>query len=175
MRPKPSTLLPANTSHSKLLLTKLLLGTLLLAGPLVVAAPPPATAQQAGEATRPGNPRLADLMEAAQARHIKLWFAGITGNWKLAAYQTKQIKTRLQDAASLYQSLPVDDVTTMAKPIDAVTAAIAAQDSKAFVKAYGELTAGCNSCHREVKLGFVELKRPAMNPFSDQVFEVGKK
>ncbi|MFC0241109.1 hypothetical protein [Rhodopseudomonas telluris] len=153
----------------------LLLATLLIAGSMFVAAPPPAAAQQVGDAVRPGNPRLADLMEASQLRHIKLWFAGITGNWKLAAYQTKQIKTRLQDAASLYQSLPVNDITTMANPIDAVTAAVAAQDSKAFVKAYGELTKGCNSCHSELKLGFVELKTPAMNPFSDQVFEVKKK
>lgn len=164
MRPKPSAF-PS----------KVLLAAVLLAGSLVVVASPPAAAQQAGDAARPGNPRLADLMEAAQWRHIKLWFAGVTGNWKLAAYQTRQIKSRLQDAASLYQSLPVNDITTMAKPIDAVTAAIAAEDSKAFVKAYGELTAGCNSCHRELKLGFIELRTPEMNPFSDQVFGVKKK
>ncbi|MCG6205461.1 hypothetical protein LPW26_12490 [Rhodopseudomonas sp. HC1] len=164
--------------------------TLLLATPLIcasaLAAILPTSAQQSppqqpqaqqipADATRPGNPRLADLMEATQARHIKLWFAGVTANWKLAAYQTRQIKARLQEAASLYDSLPVSDVTTMAKPIDAVTAAIAAQDSKAFVKAYGELTAGCNSCHRELKLGFIELKTPEMNPFADQVFGVRKK
>ncbi|WP_420134955.1 hypothetical protein [Rhodopseudomonas sp.] len=160
MRPKPITLL---------------LAAVLICGCALAAALPPAAAQQAADAVKPGNPRLADLMEAAQGRHIKLWFAGITGNWKLAAYQTRQIKTRLQDAASLYQSLPVNDITTMAKPIDAVTAAVAAQDSKAFVKAYGELTKGCNSCHSELKLGFVELKTPTMNPFSDQVFEVKKK
>lgn len=152
----------------------LLLATALICGCTLAAATSPVAAQPAADAVKPGNPRLADLMEAAQARHIKLWFAGITGNWKLAGYQTRQIKARLQDAASLYQSLPVNDITTMAKPIDAVTAAIAAEDSKAFVKAYGELTKGCNSCHSELKLGFVELKTPAMNPFSDQVFEVKK-
>lgn len=141
----------------------------------LAATIPLAAAQQPNGGEKNGTPRLADLMEAAQARHIKLWFAGITGNWKLAAYQTRQIKARLQDAASLYQSLPVDDVTTMAKPIAALTAAIAAEDSKAFVKAYGDLTTGCNSCHQEVKLGFIELKAPAANPFSDQVFGKGKK
>ncbi len=156
--------------------TPITLVAMLVAASLSLAAALlPAIAQQAAEGVRPGNPRLADLMEAAQARHIKLWFAGITGNWKLAAYQTRQIKTRLQDAASLYQSLPVNDITTMAKPIDAMTAAIAAEDSKAFVKAYGELTTGCNSCHRELKLGFIELRIPEMNPFSDQVFGVRKK
>ncbi|MBI5129330.1 MAG: hypothetical protein HZA66_07795 [Rhodopseudomonas palustris] len=150
------------------------LATLLLAGLAPAAAQQTASPPPPADVVKPGNPRLADLMEAAQARHIKLWFAGITGNWKLAAYQNRQIKTRLQDAAALYQSLPVDDVTTMAKPIAALATAIAAEDSKAFVKAYGELTAGCNSCHREVKLGFVELKTPAVNPFSDQIFEPRK-
>lgn len=160
---------------------KLLLATLLLAtlAPAAAQQPPTQQSQQApqmpSDAGRAGNPRLADLMEAAQWRHIKLWFAGKAADWKLAGYQTRQIKARLQEAASLYQSLPVNDVTTMAKPLDALTAAIAAEDSKAFVKAYGELTAGCNSCHREVKLGFIELKTPAANPFSDQVFGVGKK
>ena len=153
----------------------LVLATLLLAALAPAAAQQPQPQQPPADAVKPGNPRLADLMEATQARHIKLWFAGITGNWKLAAYQTRQIKTRLQDAASLYQSLPVDDVTTMAKPIAALAAAIAAEDSKAFVKSYGELTAGCNSCHRELKLGFIELKTPAVNPFSDQIFEPKKK
>jgi len=149
------------------------LATLLLAtlAPAAAQQPQPPAQQPLADFVKPGNPRLADLMEATQARHIKLWFAGITGNWKLAAYQTRQIKTRLQDAASLYQSLPVDDVTTMAKPIAALATAIAAEDSKGFVKAYGDLTAGCNSCHREVKLGFVELKTPSVNPFSDQMFE----
>ncbi|MGP9812570.1 hypothetical protein ACTZWT_13750 [Rhodopseudomonas sp. NSM] len=153
----------------------LLLATLLLATLAPAAAQQPQPPQQQADAIKPGNSRLADLMEAAQTRHIKLWFAGITGNWKLAGYQTRQIKTRLQDAASLYQSLPVDDVTTMAKPIAALSVAIAAEDSKAFVKAYGDLTAGCNSCHRELKIGFIELKAPAANPFSDQVFGAGKK
>jgi hypothetical protein len=114
-------------------------------------------------------------MEATQLRHIKLWFAGKASNWKLAAYQTRQIKARLQDAASLYQRLPVNDVTTMAKPLDAVAAAIAAEDGKAFTKAYGELTTACNSCHETVKLGFIALQTPTGNPFGDQVFGVGKK
>jgi len=155
--------------------------TLLLASLMLAAAIAPAGAQQpptqplAGDAARASNPRLADLMEAAQLRHIKLWFAGKAANWKLAGYQTRQIKARLQEAASLYQSLTVNDVTTMAKPLDAVAAAIAAEDSKAFVKAYGELTAGCNSCHESVKLGFIVLQTPTVNPISDQNFAPAKK
>ncbi|PZA09773.1 hypothetical protein DNX69_20690 [Rhodopseudomonas palustris] len=133
-----------------------------------------AVAQQPRGGERP-QARLADLMQGAQVGHIKLWFAGKAGNWGLATYQTKQLKTRLEDAAALYQSLPVNDVTTMAKPLDAISAAIAAKDGRQFARAYDELTAGCNSCHQSVKLGFVAIRRPNANPFSDQEFGAGKK
>ena len=33
---------------------------------------------------------LADIMTTAQMRHIKLWFAGKLGNWRLAGYQLDQ-------------------------------------------------------------------------------------
>jgi len=133
-----------------------------------------AVAQQPRGGERP-QPRLSDLMQGAQVAHIKLWYAGKAGNWGLATYETKQLKARLEDAAQLYQSLPVNDVTTMAKPLDAVSAAIAAKDAREFARAYDDLTAGCNSCHRELKLGFVHLRTPASNPFSDQNFAPGKK
>ncbi len=133
-----------------------------------------AVAQQPRGGERP-QPRLSDLMQGAQVAHIKLWYAGKAGNWGLATYETKQLKARLEDAAQLYQSLPVNDVTTMAKPLDAVSAAIAAKDAREFARAYDDLTAGCNSCHRELKLGFVHLRTPASNPFSDQNFVPGKK
>lgn len=133
-----------------------------------------AAAQQPRGGERP-QPRLADLMQGAQVGHIKLWFAGKAGNWGLATYETKQLKARLEDAAQLYQSLPVNDITTMAKPLDAMSAAIAAKNGRQFARAYDELTAGCNSCHQSVKLGFVAIRRPNANPFSDQEFGPGKK
>jgi hypothetical protein len=32
-------------------------------------------------------PRLGDIMNAVQSRHMKLWFAGKALNWELAAYE----------------------------------------------------------------------------------------
>ncbi|MCD0417080.1 hypothetical protein [Rhodopseudomonas sp. BR0M22] len=145
-----------------------IIGVLALAGTISFAA----AQQPRGE--RP-QPRLTDLMQGAQVGHIKLWFAGKAGNWGLATYETRQLKARLEDAAQLYQSLPVNDITTMAKPLDAISAAIAAKDTRQFARAYDELTAGCNSCHQSAKLGFVSIRRPTANPFSDQEFEAGKK
>jgi hypothetical protein len=124
---------------------------------------------------KPGNPRLADIMEAAQARHIKLWFAGKARNWELAAYETRQIKARLEDAATLYQSLPVNNLTTMAGPLTAIAAAIYAKDARQFTAAYDELTAGCNSCHGAVERSFINVRTPVSNPFSDQDFAPPRK
>lgn len=55
-------------------------------------------------------------MVAIQSRHMKLWFAGKALNWELAAYELCQLDTGLMEAATLYPGIPVNDVTTMAKP-----------------------------------------------------------
>ncbi|MBB5048851.1 hypothetical protein HNR60_003621 [Rhodopseudomonas rhenobacensis] len=135
------------------------------------AAGAPAMAQQPNYARTDNNPRLADIMEAARVRHLKLWFAGKAGNWDLAAYEANQIKARLEDAASLYQSLPLSDVTAMAAPIDALAAAIAAKSPAKFTAAFDHLTAGCNACHQNNERSFIAIRQPTSQPFSNQVFE----
>ena len=93
-------------------------------------------------------PRLGDIMNAVQSRHIKLWFAGKARNWELAAYELRQLKAGLVEAAVLYEGIPVTNVTTMAKPVQSISDAIEAKDGKRFAKAVGELTDGCNACHQ---------------------------
>jgi hypothetical protein len=39
-----------------------------------------------------------------------------------------------------------------------------------FVKAFNELTVGCNACHRNMERGFIEIRIPGASPFNDQVF-----
>jgi hypothetical protein len=139
---------------------------LVCASPLVAAAqtgvnlPPP----------EPYVPRLGDIMNAVQARHMKLWFAGKSANWELAAYELRQVKASLVEAATLYQGIPVSNVTTMAQPVQMVADAIEAKDGKKFAKAYGELTVGCNGCHQSIGRGFIAMRVPDASPFSDQKF-----
>src|SRR5450759_722489 len=52
-------------------------------------------------------PRLGDIMSMAQLQHMKLWFAGKSLNWDLAAYELRQLKASLVEAASLYRGIPV--------------------------------------------------------------------
>ena len=150
---------------------------LMLAGSLA----PQAVAQtgQSNLSASPTNeqyvPRLGDIMNAAQTRHIKLWFAGKAQNWDLAAYELRLLKAGLFEAAVLYEGIPVSSVTTMTKPVQSISDAIDAKDFKRFTKAVGELTDGCNSCHQTMQRGFIAIQMPTTSPFGDQSFAPPKK
>ena len=53
--------------------------------------------------------------------------------------------------------------------------AIAAKDSQRFVKAYGELTGGCNACHQSMERSFIAIRTPTDQPFGDQIFPPQKR
>jgi hypothetical protein len=143
---------------------------------LVCASPLLAVAQSGrGSAGEGYVPRLGDIMNAAQSRHIKLWFAGKARNWELAANELRLVRAGLEDAARLYSDVPVTDVTTMSAPIQSLADAIAAGDSGKFTKAFGELTTGCNACHQSMGRGFVVMRVPTEQPFSNQSFAPQKK
>jgi ornithine carbamoyltransferase len=115
-------------------------------------------------------PRLGDIMNAVQIRHIKLSLAGKALNWELAAYELRQLKAGVLEAAVMYPGIPVTNVTTMTAPVQAIADAIAARDSERFVKASGELRAGCNSCHQSMERGFIAIQAPTAAPYGDQSF-----
>ncbi len=58
-------------------------------------------------------PRLGNIMGVAQAQHQKLWLAGKAQNWELAAYELRQLKASLVEAAVFYSGIPVSNVTTL--------------------------------------------------------------
>lgn len=115
-------------------------------------------------------PRLGDIMNAVQLRHMKLWFAGKSLNWGLATYELGQLRAGLTEAASMYSGIPATNVNTMGDPIQAISDAIEARDGRKFSKAFGELTNGCNACHQSMGRGYVVMRVPDASPFNDQVF-----
>jgi hypothetical protein len=140
---------------------------------LLVCAVTPLAIAQVGMgpvAIEQSIPRLADIMGAAQLRHMKLMFAGNSSNWELAAFELRQLNDSVAQAATLYPGIPVTNVTTMSAPIKAVADAIGAKDKKRFAKSYGELTDGCNGCHRSMDRGYIVMQVPTASPFSDQLF-----
>jgi hypothetical protein len=145
----------------------------LIAMVTVYALTPLAMAQTNMDAAAPGEqyvPQLGDIMNAVQTRHIKLWFAGKALNWDLAAYELRQLRAGLLQAAVMYPGIPVTNVTTMSNPLQSVADAIAGKDVRRFNKAVGELTEGCNGCHQSTARGFIAIRTPAEQPFSDQWF-----
>ncbi|KRQ00610.1 hypothetical protein [Bradyrhizobium manausense] len=116
-------------------------------------------------------PRLGDIMSAAQTRHQKLWLASKAQNWELSAYELRQLKASLVEAALLYSGIPVSNVTTLEPSLQATSDAIATKDGRKFAKALGDLTEGCNACHRSMGRSFVVIKVPAdPQPFANQLF-----
>src|SRR5262249_12369832 len=100
--------------------------------------------------------------------HIKLWFAGKLGNWRLAAHELDQIKSALEEAARRFPAkLDTEAAVTSISPL---RNAIQAKDIADFVKAYTELTHECNSCHRAVGRDFITVQVPPISPFTDQIF-----
>ena len=92
-------------------------------------------------------PPLGDIMGAMQLRHFKLWYAGRLRNWELAAYELEQIEDSFNNAAQLYQNIPVEKISMIDQPLTALNSAIKAKDGTRFGSAFANLTTACNSCH----------------------------
>lgn len=137
---------------------------ILLAAAVLASLP---LAQATGQAdSARGDKAMSESMVAMQFQHIKLWFAGRLSNWPLAAYELKQIEAGLQQVAK-----PGDQRSDQAvAQLQALHGAIAAKDTTAFIKAFSELTNGCNACHRAEGKSFITIQVPASSPFTDQLF-----
>ncbi|WP_083219524.1 hypothetical protein [Bradyrhizobium icense] len=111
------------------------------------------------------SPGLAAIMSA-----VKLWTAARQQNWELAAYELELLKAGLTDAVGLYADIPVPNIAMVDRPIKSLDSAITARNGAAFGKAFGELTAGCNSCHQSVGRSFIVMTVPTASPFGNQSF-----
>ncbi|MDB5509629.1 MAG: uncharacterized protein JWL93_2098 [Hyphomicrobiales bacterium] len=107
-------------------------------------------------------------MSATQQRHIKLWFAGRSGNWPLAAYEIQQIKDSFDKAAILYVNIPVEMIVSLNAPLGDLRSAVQARSSKDFTTSFAQLTASCNTCHEAGQVGFIKIQTPTVSPFSNQ-------
>jgi hypothetical protein len=141
---------------------------LALAVPLLAAVA--ASAQNPAEpAANGGNlAGLGEIMTLQQLRHIKLWFAGRAGNWALADYEIGELNEGFEDVNKLLGGDTVEKM--VGDPIKALQKAIEDKNRAAFTTAFDKLSAGCNNCHRALDHGFIAIQRPALLPYSDQVF-----
>jgi hypothetical protein len=133
----------------------------------------PLAMAQSGPDTPSGDqylPRLGDIMNAAQTRHITLWLAAKAQNWDLARFELRQLKASLTEAAVLYSGIPVSNVTTLGTSLQSIGGAIDAKDGKRFTASFGDLTNGGNACHSSLDRSFIVIRTPTEQPFGNQVF-----
>jgi len=125
---------------------------------------------------RPGEPdisnlaSLGDIMGETQLRHIKLWYAGRSGDWDLVHYEVDRITESLRRAATLYANIPIEYIKSAADPLAKMRDAVAAKNTQQFVQGYSDLTAACNACHLAGHVGFIQIQTPTWSPFIDEVF-----
>jgi hypothetical protein len=122
------------------------------------------------------KPAMDDLMTMlVQPRHIRLYYAGQAGNWKLAAFELNELRgalARVGRTIPTYRNINVEMAvasifTDKAKEVDA---AIKQANLAQFTAAYGEMTAACNGCHAGLDHPFLVIKVPEAGNFPDQEF-----
>jgi hypothetical protein len=150
---------------------RIVISAVIVAGSVVLATAQPARA--------PYEPGLGEFMMATQLRHAKLWFAGKSNNWALAAYEIDEIKEGLDDAAKYHANndgVPVAEmIKTIIEPrIERLEKAVGAKNNAQFVVAFDELTDGCNACHAGAGKPFIRIQRPSVPPLSNQNFTPAK-
>lgn len=142
----------------------------------------PATDMDEVKSNAPFRPGMGDLMTAfVQPRHIKLGLAGAAQNWDYAGYELGELREAFDDVGRLilkHGKLQIAPAiaATVKPPLDGLEAAIKAKDQAAFTKAYGDLTDGCNACHKSADHPMIVIKVPdaLATAFPDQDFAPSK-
>ncbi len=119
---------------------------------------------------------LSDVMGALiQPRHIRLWLAGKTGDWALAAYEAQVLGGAFGRVAAAFpayhgQAMTELVATFLTPGLVDVQAAISAHDAARFVAAYQTLTTGCGACHVATGHAAIVIKVPGDGAMPDQAF-----
>lgn len=127
-------------------------------------------------------PGLGEFMIGIQAHHIKLWYAGEHKNWDLANYELKELQETFDSAERLQPkhqgkqvnlSILMKDYSFM--QIQLIQQAIDERDVTGFHVTYDNMVNACNRCHSITGNGFIVIKCPSGDNFSDQVFTASQK
>ena len=121
--------------------------------------------QSVGESSEPS---IGDIMAQQQERHIKLWFAGRAANWPLADYELDKLKGGFDDVNKQIGGDTIEKA--VGASLTALEKAIETKDKDSFARAFDQLTAGCNGCHRTLDHAFIQIQRPNLLPYSNQSF-----
>ncbi len=122
------------------------------------------------------KPAMDDLMTMLiQPRHIKLYYAGMAKNWKLAGFELDELRAalaRIGRTIPTYRKMGVDMTVAsiFTERLQTVDAAIKSGDDKKFSAAYIDMTTACNECHVAMEHPFLVIKTPEAPNYPDQDF-----
>lgn len=117
------------------------------------------------------KPELGEFMLLMQAHHQKLWHAGKAGNWKLAAFETSEMKEIIGNIRKYAADRKeVAELDILDPAIDSMASVADKKDAKLFERNFMMLTTSCNSCHTKVGYEFNKIKVPGSNSFPNQEF-----
>ena len=118
------------------------------------------------------KPGFGELMSNVQAHHSKLWFAGISENWKLAKFEIKELKEINADIIKYQTERKESQLIEMLNPeLDSVSLAINQKNVNLFKHNYTLLTNSCNNCHFTTDFEYNVVKIPDISPFTNQDFK----
>jgi len=150
-----------------------------LALPQATVTAPPVRAVPAPTPEPPITLGFDDLMTLLiQPRHLKLFYAGMQGNWELAAAEMRDLRAGLALIATAHPKYLNNDVqaaiaTMMAPQLLNLEEAIGAANSKGFASKFKDLTEACNACHTYMEHPYIVIKvpnSPARSTYPDQDF-----
>ncbi len=119
------------------------------------------------------KPGLGEFMSGIQVHHNKLWFAGQNQNWDLADFEIHEIEEAIEDIEEYHKGRKEIEQIDMIKPaLESLDEAIDKRDPIAFNTGFNILTNTCNACHQVAEHGFIVIKVPDAQPFSNQDFNV---
>ena len=121
------------------------------------------------------KPEFSAIMIGIQTHHQKLYFSGINKNWELAHYNIHEIEEGIEQIEEFH---PEHDGVNTGKiagqmidaGIEMVENAIQQKSDTLFLESFDALTNSCNACHLVSKHGFIKIKTPTLNTFSNQEF-----
>ncbi len=124
-------------------------------------------------------PGLGEYMTTFQLHMAKLWFATRALNWGLAEYEFGELAETVDAAEALHavkNNVNTASVLQSIRQTQLVTLQESVQHRNlvAFSRAYDQTIQTCNSCHRSVGYGFIQITRPLAPPVSNQAWKTGR-
>jgi len=119
---------------------------------------------------------LADVMEKLQRHSNKLYFAGRSENWDLAAFYLEEIEETVKgiekkdvmegqiNISGLMQGLILPEV-------EKLETAVKSKDNQSFQKQYHALTSSCNACHVTANHPYIVIQAPHVPVMDNQQYE----